>query len=623
VLNLQAGSQINAAGGSAYLDGGNVLVNGTLGLSGGDLGLQSSQISFGSAPTGTPGAVLGTGVLSDTDLRSLSLFSRSSIDFYGSVTANAQTLTLDAGGLVGHGGNSDSAVLNVNGTLELANLQGTAAPAAGSGTGSLELNARDVNMASGNVNVSGFDAMSVTAQGEIYASKNATLLTSGDLTLSATRLTTLPAVNMGFKAGGKLALTAPSGAATLNPVTDLGGQIQLTGQSVEIGTTIDLPAGRVLISSTGGSEGSDVVLDSGAAINVAGVARTYDGVNVAAPGGLVSITSAGNVLLASGSTIDISAATGGNAGSLAIAATAGKVDVNGTLKGGAGGAGKGGSFSIDALQIGDQADSTSAFIALNAMLNTDGFSGDRSVQLRGTGNLDVGTGPNDGITAASVQLVADQGNVSVDGIINVSGSSGGNVLLAASGDVTLSGTIDAHATGAGQSGGRVDLMTSAGQLYFNKGATIDVSADGPADSSGQSGTGGTVLARVPYQTALAVDSGGTGVKWQGTVNGAEQTTLEAFHTYTESGTITQNEASVVQMFTDAQNFMQNASSILGNLKLPSGSSLMLAPGIEIDDTDTLTPLTASGAWNLYNWRFNGNGTPGSGVPGILTVRAAD
>jgi filamentous hemagglutinin family protein len=619
VLDLQAGSQLNASQGSVYLDGGNVLVNGTLGLSGADLALQSSQISFGNAPSTTPGTVVGASVLSANDLRSLSLVSRSSIDFYGSVTANTQSLTLDAGGLVGHGGNGDTDVLNVNGTLQLANTQKIAAPAAGSGTGALELNAQNVNMASGNVTVSGFNSVAVNAQGQIRASASSTLSTSGDLALSAAMLTAGPALTLDFTAGGKLSLTAPSNPAALAPVTDLGGAIQLTGQSVEIGTAIDLPAGRVLISSTGGTSGSDVVFDSGANINVAGVTRTYDGVNVAAPGGTVSITSAGNVLLASGSTIDISGATGGNAGSLAIAATLGKVDVNGTLKG-AGGGGKGGSFSINAQQIGDAADSTAGFTALNALLNTNGFSGDRSVELRGAGNLVIGTGANDSITGTSVQLIADQGNVTVDGSINASGSLGGKVVLAASGDVTLNGSIDAHATGAGQSGGQVELMTTAGGVHFDSGASINV-AGGAADSSGQVGTGGTVLARVPQATVLALAAGGTGVTWAGSVNGAEQTTLEAFVNQSVSGTVSQTDPAMTTLFNNAQTFMSNAGAILASLN-PT-SPLVLTPGIELDDTDTTAPLTLSGAWNLYNWRFNGNGTAGSGVPGILTVRAAD
>lgn len=623
VLDLQQGSQINAAGGSAYLDGGNVLVNGSLGLSGGDLALQSSQISFGSVPAGTSGTLLGTGVLSAVALRGLSLFSRSTIDFYGSVTANTQSLTLDSGGLVGHGGDSDVAALNVSGTLQLSNLQGTLASPVSGGTGALQLNAQDVKLASGNVPVSGFNAVSLNAAGQISASADTTMSTSGDLTLSATRLTTQPAVTMGFTAAGKLALTAPSSGATLSPVTDLGGQIQLTGQSVDIGTAIDLPAGKVSISSTGGLSGSDVVLDPGASINVAGMTRVYDGVNVAAPGGSISIGSAGNVLLARGSSVDLSGATGGAAGSLTIAATTGKVDVNGGLKG-AGGGGKGGSFSVDAMQIGD-ADSTSGFVALNTALNSDGFTGDRSVRLRGVGDLNVDT-----ITGTSVQLVADQGNVSVAGPIDVSGSSAGSVLLAASGDVTLSGNIDAHATGAGQTGGRVELMTSTGGVYFKPGAAINV-AGGPADSSGEVGTGGTVLARVPQDTVLAAAaaSGGTGVVWQGTVTGAQTTTLEAFRTYNVDGALSQSDPAVQQMFTDAQTFMSNAGTLLGNLRLPSGSSLVLAPGIEIDDTDTSSPLTISSNWNLFNWRFNmaqdpntGAIIPGSGVPGILTLRAA-
>ncbi len=637
VLDLEAGSEVTAPQGSLYLDADNVLTNGTLALNGGDLAVQSSAISLGSPPAGTSasGTALSGSVLDASGLRSLSLLSGTSISVNGDVTVSAQDLTLDGPGLVA-GEPGATAVMTATGTLQLSNAQ-SAQPAASSvAGGTLTLNAQNIELGSTaatgpeSMQLSGFSSVALNAQGGISASADSSLSsTTGNLGLSAAVVTTASDVSLGVSSAGALALTAPQAPAAVAPVTSLGGSLQLSGQSVEIGTSIQLPAGSVQLVSTGGASGSSVVLDPGASIDVAGVTRTYNGTTVAAPGGSVSIYSAGDVLLSSGSVIDVSGATGGDAGSLAIAAPAGSLTALGTLEG-AGGGGQGGSFSVDANQILD-GQGNPDFGQLLQLATTSGFTGNLSFEL-GQGNLDVASGTT--VTASSVDLIADNGNVSVEGTLDVSGAAGGNVLLAASNDVTLSGTIDAYATGAGQSGGQVELeagtytLNSAGQLdYGNTGqlqftGTINVSG-GPANSYGNPGPGGIVLASIPQDTAEAMaTTGGTGVVWQGSVVGANQTILEpVLPQQTEvAGVISATDEATA--YTNASTWMSsNAQGLLAALDLPAGSSLVVEPGIEFDDPTG--SLSLSTAWNLFPDRFTYNvGGTSVTVPGILTLRSA-
>ncbi|HEY4209979.1 MAG TPA: filamentous hemagglutinin family protein [Steroidobacteraceae bacterium] len=660
-LNLEAGSRVSAAQGSAYLEGGTVLASGILGLSSGDLAVQSSKISLGTVPDGTTGTILGTDFLSASDLRSLALVSRSSIDFYGALTANTNKLRLDSAGLGGYGQATDAATLNVNGTLELVNSQNAAAPASAAGTGVLALNATDIQFVGGAVATTGFSSVALSAQREILAgadssstsssstssasrSTNAQFSTSADLTLNAGRLTTQSGSSLAITAGGKLGITGSGSGGSLDPVTDLGGALQLTGQSVELNTRIDLPAGRVQITSTGDGSNppsganSDIVFDSGAVVDVAGMSRTFDGVAVAAPGGTVAVASAGNILL-NGGTIDVRAAGAGDAGSISLSATQGSVTDSGFLLG-ASSAGKGGSFSVDAQSLGN-------FSGLDQQLNAGGFSGDRAARLRGVGDLLVASGTTDKVT--SLQLTADQGSVQLGGTVDVSGATAGSVTLAASGNVAVSGNIDAHSTGVGAAGGRVELMTTAGTVLFNPAATINVSG-GPAGTNAAAGLGGTVLARVPQQNVYITDPTtgdvSTDVVWGGSVQGASQTTLEAFKVYTDpaftqtglaTGLSTNGPVSTNPTAANANNPAHNANNsfykdaaaftangaadvIKGKLGV-TDSTFQVVPGIELDFNNGFNLTTA---WNLYQWRFDGSASgqsaPGVGLPGILTIR---
>lgn len=618
VLTLASGSSLTANGGSVYLEGTeNVIADGAITATGGDLALQSTRIAVGAAnvvPAGS-GTVLAPTLLANGGLRDVLLVSASTVDFYGGVGLSAQNLTIDAQGISGFGAVGDAASVAVGGVLTLADTQlpasaGGAPVTPGTGLGSLSFNAANITLGPGVLEFTGFPSLALSTPGQLTAAGDTSLATAGNLAITAARLTTAADVSATFTAGGAVSLLAPAQAATLAPITDLGGSLSVTGSSIEVGTQILLPSGNLALTTTGTAPNASIMLDSGADLSVAGLVRQYDSVNVATPGGSVTLSSAGDITLKSGSALDVSAGTRGMGGSLTLAASSGTVTASGTLMGGGAGA-QGAAFGVDAQNFGD-------FGALNSALNAGGFSGSRAFRLRGPGDLVVASGAGNALAAHDVSLEADQGAIAVDGLIDASGTSGGSVLLAAAGNVIVNGTIDAHATAAGQNGGRVELETANGAMLLNAGSLIDVSG-GSASAGAAAGAGGTVLLRVPQATVAALLTGGNGVSLNGTIQGSNRTTLEAFKVYENTtGQISATDVSADPsnpMYQDAVNFMANAAAITQSLGRSGDSSFLLEPGVEIDSSGALALGTP---WNLYSWRFGANGD----VPGVLTLRAA-
>ncbi|MDE2306032.1 MAG: filamentous hemagglutinin family protein [Gammaproteobacteria bacterium] len=613
VLSLASGSRVGSAGGAITIDATqNAILAGDLSIAGGDLALRVPTVALGTPTSGFGGTVLGANVLGTEGLRNLTITSSGGIDFFGALNATAQNVTLDSASLNGFGASGDTFSLNAVDSITLQNSAGPGTGVDATGTGTLQLSAANLLFGGGSLVTAGFSNVMMSAAQQLTATADASLQVGGgaNLTASAARITTGANVNFSLAADGQLRLGAPSQSTSLAAVTDLGGTLSIRASNVEIGTTIDLPSGSLSVSATGTGNAGNVLLDPTAVISVAGLTRDYSGTTVASPGGTVTLTAAANVDAAAGSSIDVSAGSGGAGGSLAIDASAGKVTLAGTLAG-AGSSGAGASFQVDAQNFGD-------FASLDQILNSAGFGGTRSFHLRGPGDLVVGAG--DTLAAQNVSLIADQGAIRVDGSIDASGTSGGQVLLAARDAIAINGAIDAQATKAGGSGGNVAIETSNGGIEFGPTASIAVGGGGPAIDGSGAGGDGTVLFRVPRGVVASALGGNGGVALDGTVTGSARTTLEAFAAYqNSSGSISTTDQAV--MNADAVAFMNGVTPAgLANLGAAAGaSSFVLAPGVEIDATTASNgtgTLALNSAWNLYGWRYGANA-----VPGILTLRA--
>jgi filamentous hemagglutinin family protein len=619
----------------------------------------------------------GDAALNIPAVQMLTLSAFNSINFFGSVDLNvagpagsaATTLALNTPAVYGFGGSDANASLTVGtliwngierGTTSAANHTvganappvGIVAGGPGTGSGTLTLNANQVvfGFAPNQVPddqvtldrlIEGFatvdiNAASITANNKgtlaVYqtpAAVNGGVGTGGTLNLNTPLLTAASAAVMGYTAGAQLNVAPPAGAtASTDTPQNLGGEIDLTGNTVSITSAVVLPSGKLVVTADG-----DITLAPGARVDLSGQAVPIFDQTSYTPGGTVILQSnAGNITQDAGATIDISALNA-NAGSLSANATQGAADFNGTVLGGVGGnnaAGfTAGSFAVSGQSIGD-------FAALNTMLDAGGVFGARSFDIR-QGDLTIG----DGVKAQSVTVSLDNGSLTVDGLIDASGATPGSISLSAKNNLTLTATamLDAHGTvlqtdsyGApidAENRGSVALTASTGQLALQPGTTIDVSTpDGVAR--------GDIELNAPR---VGTDDIAISASGPLNINGAGTIAVNGFRTYTDAPEAADASADapdqlITQAYLDSINLDSQAfiNAAASNTDLQSrlsgfaafGAAYHLRPGVEIDSATPTGDLTVSGDINLANYRY-GPGVnaaiAGSGEPGVLVIRA--
>lgn len=262
---------------------------------------------------------------------------------------------------------------------------------------------------------------------------------------------------------GTVTLTG-TGTAPAPVATNIGGSLAVIGGSITDNATIQALSGTVSLIATGG----DVVLGPNATINASGSRIPILDLAEDAPGGTVQLVSTtGNVNINPGATVNVAASGNGFAGSLSIAA-ANKVTLDGTLNGQAAFKDLGGDFSL-------QAGSLSGALPL-----TSGFSSSFAVQL-GSGDIIIAAGQT--LSSGNVLLATNSGSVIVNGTIDASGPSGGQIALYGAGTTTTV-TDTANNTYANVVGG-VAIGSSAQLLARYQ-------ADDPSDPAYAQGTSALV-----------------------------------------------------------------------------------------------------------------------------------
>ena len=456
--------------------------------------------------------------------------------------------------------------------------------------------------------------------------------------------------SLSLYASGALRIVAPEGTspAATDTVATLGATLSLRSMqsSVQVDTAVALPSGRLDIMA------QDLVeIDGSARIDLSG--RTIPFVDIVKHswGGDVALESlVGDILVAEGATIDVSAANSdaGTIAAIALHSDAGHVRLDGTLRGAGGDGYDGGAIDIRAQAIGDSAASLSGdFAALNTRLDEAGFSGGRSFAFK-QGDLVV-----DGLLRAQeIGISVDGGSLTVNGVIDSSGFRPGAIRLAARDDLTIAGgaLLDAHGTvlqvdGDGKAidaknRAHVELTSAEGWLRLQSGARIDLSApDGVARGELALNVGRT-----------SETSGDARIDAGGTVNiaGANTIMLNAFWRYSptdDAGTIMQDNGSSEIVNADGalglnQIDSRNAqffAEALGNSDLSRrtaglsayGDAYHLRPGVEITSNDTPGGnLTVSGDIDLSGYRYgpdadrdSASAKYGVGEALALTIRA--
>lgn len=597
---LVVGENVTLAGGSLVLDAaGQVRVDPSVTPAVSALAVSTNRISLGEVPAGTPGLTLEAALLDRlAGVGDWSLRSYGTIDLYGEValgSAALRLLTLDASAIRGFGSGAKSVQA---GTITFVSTSGSACAGAactGSGTGALDLAARDgFTFGAGARTVSGFSAVTVAAAPGIVLSGSGSVAAdgSGPFTLAAGSVRLDAGAQQSFShAGGTFRVTGD--AVSAPPVAGLGGRLTVSADTIEVAGRIDAPSGAITLTAS-----NDVVLEEGAVLRAAGETRTLAGETVATAAGSVTLVStSGAVRLDDGATVDLGGAVHGNgplsrSGQLVVRAASGSFETGGTVigTGSAGGA----DFDVDVGLLSDSA-------ALRAWMQQGDLTGQVSLRVR-AGDFVVAA--DQAWQARSLTVSADAGRVTVEGTLSTRGASGGALSLWARDDVTLlsGGVIDARATGAGTGGGDVTLGTVAGRISLAAGAQIDTRA--------VSGQAGDLLLRAPRlagNTDVAIDPVAA------TVLGPDRVVVEGTRVYTlaaaggtatlgGTGSLAQgNLATDVPdgfgsggstLYTDTRQFAMAAAGTAARLAGASGLQVQVRPGIEVRTEGTLRVASA-------------------------------
>jgi filamentous hemagglutinin len=703
---------------------------------GGAVNLAAGLISAGDTAGANGGSGIASGlVLSNNILdqlrgvNTLTLRSYSTLDLYGGTQLGAidpstgkpflSLLEINSAGIGGY--NNAGTQSNITaGTIRFNNAGGGVAAGAPNAAGNLFIAADRVILGSGDKTINGYGSVAISAPSEIRLEGAGTVKVAAPLTLDTSRVTADVAASQTISAQRDNASASPTyfpvrvtnsskSPSALDAADSVAARLTLTGAGILQNGVISMPGGSVTLNAKGSA--GDVALGAGSVIDTRGVSRAIAGVPVNAPAGNVTLVSdQGNVVIDTGARVDVSA-TASDAGRVTIGAVNGVAAIRGEVRGAAGTALSGlrqGGFTLNARYI--NADTTATandFSPLNTRLNTGGFTNERSIRLR---NGDITIGASDAVTANTVSLVADGGKIDLSGRIDASGLNGGSVFLAGRDDVTLrdGSVLLAKATAEGGSGGKVTASIANGQVFFSGQSLIDVSkyryqasdvnvaAAGTAVTPGGSATAFTAdfasapqalvvgmnvvfmatdnsrgpgtlsVNRLPSVaikrndgTDIAADDirAGDIVKLtydgtyfrlpqgdkgtvvfrgprnaagndmaltaQGTVVGARSVVAEGVKIYT-ANTLSNGVDSATNLstsvtgkanleagnFVDAANF--NSRGVRRRLSASVSDAFELRPGVEVQST---ADLTISGtAWNLLPWRY-------SGEPGVLTLRA--
>ena len=233
-------------------------------------------------------------------------------------------MTLQGAGLAGIDNAGQTAQLNAQ-NLTLANPAARRLRAGGTlGSGNLAVTADTLTLGAGDKAIQGFGAVTVTANELVAATGTGSLAIAAPATLNVARISGEQASNQSLTATGALTVAQHTADRTLAPVTALGAKWAMQGSSVDFNSHAELPSGTFKLTATAG----DVKLGANAQVDVAGRAVQFFDVTKPSWGGTAEFVSeTGNVDFAAGSKVDVSAAAGGDAGTLIVRAANGTVSL--------------------------------------------------------------------------------------------------------------------------------------------------------------------------------------------------------------------------------------------------------------------------------------------------------
>lgn len=605
----------------------------------GYLTVGAPKFNFGNTDS-NPGATGLTYTQAQLDalsqLAGMTFNSYSTFDLYGDVRVGGlndsqrptlANLTLQGAGLVGRGNGSNTASINAN-TLVLSNPGALAFSNGGAtGSGALRVTSDTLVLGSGSKNVDSFANVTVTS-GEVVGKGSGSLNASAPVQINTARVSGAAGSDQTVAvAGSTLAFNTLTPTAALQPVADLGGKLTLQADSVAINTEVDLYGGSVKVLANSG----DVSLGSAAKVDVSGKAVTlFDQTRVASAGRVELNSSSGSVRMDSGARVDVSGAAGGDAGTLVVSAAGSNTatvqmatgNVRGTNEANAQGSrGEGARVQADVGSLG-------SFSDFNTALGS-GFTGQRQLRVR---SGDVTVAAADVVTAKTVDVAADAGNLTVNGTIAANGAEQGSITLNAGLDLTLASgaSLSATSSASGKAGGTIALGSTSGKVRAEAGSAMDVRALA-------GGAGGQVNLRAA-RTNGGSDIGVRVEALNGSITDASSVVVESVKTYNGVSTLIGSSAanlvksqwngsstlSLGNIAFDNDSVATNAAGIAaalgsnlaaGVLHVQAGAEVRSALDLTVRDANTNQSQTTGKDLNLSQLRTN------TVEPGTLTLRA--
>ncbi|MDT9580410.1 filamentous hemagglutinin family protein [Stenotrophomonas indicatrix] len=500
-------------------------------------------------------------------LEALSLTARDAINVFGSVDldtregatgrSSLRSLVLGAPAIHGYGTATDRARIFADTLVWDGTLAGTTLPGgeqtqpAGEamvgrlGQGQLEINTRVLELGRApltrpsssvaadrrvlgfaGVTLAASDRMLFSGKGSLevfqrqgdYVAGSGWQFSGGALDIVTPLLTGTAGAQLAIRNGGTVQL---HGAAATSGSDALGAELSIAAERVVIDSRVALASGRLEANAR-----QDVVLGSNAALDMAGRKVSLFDVDKYSWGGDVALSSReGDIVADAASRIDLSAGNnrGGRLTVSALGPQGGRVDLAGTLLGGASGRYDAGGTEVpyDGGELVVRARQLQDFSGLNTRLTAGGITGGRTFQLS-VGDLVIG----DEVKARNVDISVDGGSLLVNGRIDASGEQVGSIRLSARDVLRIDGTLDAQGSALrvdsygkiidSPNRAMIELSSASGGLQLGATASMDLRAgtsvaagSGPGQNDGRAR--GSIKLNVPRvgsnDAAIDVTSG--------------------------------------------------------------------------------------------------------------------
>ncbi|WP_448101688.1 filamentous haemagglutinin family protein [Luteibacter jiangsuensis] len=537
MLTIDAGATV-AGGNALSLDAtGRVSVDDSALLSGKNIDATANRIAFVGADATAPndGLTIGAATLAQWRASdSVTLRSRGDIDFLGAQdVAVDNSLVLSAGAITGDGHDVSLRA----GSITFANLLGATAVNTQPGSGTLAVDANEIDFGAGTAALRGFGAFDGSAaSGIVAAARGGMDFGAAAVDLSAPVFVADGGAATTLVTAGAMALHDREGKALSRD--GLGGSLTLRAASIDDGMNLRASAGSLSLDATQGG----IHVASGTSLDVAGVTRQFFDTAAYAPGGNLALSAAGDISIDDGASVRYGGASeAGDAGSFKAVA-GGALTLGGTYDGHAADGYRGGYFTIG----------TGGALDLDALAGLVAASGSTGLVDITSGQGDLTLSAGNTLKSQKVYLYANGGKARIDGTVDASSPAGSHIEVWARQGVDIDGTLDAHVTTPEQRGGDVVLGTTgtghgstdptygyedvdradAGYVHMGAGAKIDVS--GGSDTAF---AGGRLSIRAPL---LADGDVPVTIDNPSSIKGARDVTIEPFAVWsTKDGTSNQ------------------------------------------------------------------------------------